>query len=218
MTETIIGWIQRFTWMVLIFILLFGWFSPVWMLLTFICMIAPIVFSFKYGRAWCGNFCPRGSFNKSVLKWISPNKPLPVILKKPLIRLVVFIGLMTLFTYSLLNSGGSLRGLGVAFIRMMAITTLIEICMAVFVHHNAWCVICPMGSVAGTITAIKGNAEGVVTVSAKCINCQECVSVCPMQINIPGYQNSGVVVHSDCMKCRECINHCKYQALCWKME
>jgi polyferredoxin len=88
MSESIIDFIQKYSWLVLVCILIFGWFLPVLMWISFICMIAPVVFSFKYGRAWCNNFCPRGSFNNNVLKIISPSKPLPAILKKPIIRLL----------------------------------------------------------------------------------------------------------------------------------
>jgi polyferredoxin len=180
-------------------------------------MIAPVVFSFKYGRAWCGNFCPRGSFNNNVLKIISPSKPLPAILKKPIIRLFTFIALMTLFTYSIMNSKGSLLGIGIVFVKMMGITTLIEISMGIFIHHNAWCSICPMGSVASTITKIKGKTDAVITISEKCISCLACVTNCPMQINIPQYQGSGRVTDSDCMKCRKCLRHCNQNALQWEM-
>jgi polyferredoxin len=217
MSESIIVLIQRYSWLMLVVILLWGWFIPVLMFTAFICMIAPVVFSFKYGRAWCGNFCPRGSFNNNVLKIISPNKTIPNILKKPVIRIFTFIALMSLFTYSILSTNGSLLGIGIVFIKMMAITTLIEISMGVLIHHNSWCTICPMGTVAGTITRIKGKAEGVITISEKCIGCQTCVSVCPMQIDIPKYQKSGMVTNSDCMKCRKCIGCCKQDALQWEM-
>ena len=218
MSESIIEFIQKYSWLSLVVILIFGWFQPILMFIAFICMIGPVVFSFKYGRAWCGNFCPRGSFNNNILKIISPNKSLPNILKKPIIRLFTFIALMTLFTYSILNTNGSLWGIGIVFIKMMAITTLIEICMGVLIHHNSWCTICPMGTVASTITKITGKTEGVITISDKCTSCQTCVSICPMQINIPQYQKSGKVIDSDCMKCRKCINYCKQDALQWKMD
>jgi NAD-dependent dihydropyrimidine dehydrogenase PreA subunit len=125
---------------------------------------------------------------------------------------------MTLFTYSILNTNGSLWGIGIVFIKMMAITTLIEICMGVLIHHNSWCTICPMGTVASTIARMKGKTEGVIIISDKCTSCQNCVSICPMQIKIPQYQSSGTITDSDCMKCRKCINSCKQDALQWKMD
>jgi polyferredoxin len=100
---------------------------------------------------------------------------------------------------------------------MMAITTLIEISMGVLIHHNSWCSICPMGTVAGAVAKIKGKTEGVITISKKCIGCQTCVSVCPMQIDIPKHQKSGMISNSDCMKCRKCIGCCKQDALQWEM-
>ena len=217
MTEMIIEFIQKYSWILLVTILIFGWFMPVLMFAAFICMIAPIVFSFKYGRAWCGNFCPRGSFNNNILKIISCGKQLPAILKKPFIRLFTFIALMTLFTFSVVNSNGGLLGIGISFIKMMAITTLIEISMGVLFHHNSWCAVCPMGSAASMIASLKGKTEGVITISNSCHSCKACESVCPMQINISQYQTIGMVRNSDCMKCRKCITSCKSNALNWEM-
>lgn len=209
----IISIIQRFSWILLVIILIFGWTKPWLMLITFICMIGPIAFSFCYGRAWCGNFCPRWSFSKVVLSIISPNKQFPKILKNNLFRVLVLLVLMTLFTYNLSQSNGTLLGVGTAFIKMMVITVFIQIYLAITIHPYAWCTICPMGTISFYIARIKRGKIDNITIDKKCISCGECKKNCPMQIDIPGWLDSGELKDADCMKCRECVNSCSQKCL-----
>ena len=53
MSYLIIQAFQKYSWVLLVLILVLGWFSPVLIIITFICMTAPIIFSFKYGRCEC---------------------------------------------------------------------------------------------------------------------------------------------------------------------
>lgn len=209
----IVSFIQKFSWILVVAILIFGWTSPSFMLIAFLCMIGPIAFSFFYGRAWCGNFCPRGSFSGAVLSIISPNKPVPKQLKSPLFRILMFTLLMMLFVNNLYQSHGTLYGIGIAFIKMMAITTVMQIGFAIFIHPHAWCAFCPMGTVAYCITKMKGRTTDSIKISSNCISCNACSKNCPMQIDIPSWQSVGEVKDADCMKCRKCIKYCSQTCL-----
>ena len=66
---------------ILIVYLIIGAFYPIIGLLALVCMIAPIAFSLRRGRWWCGNACPRGNFYDRVLSKYSPHKPIPAFLR-----------------------------------------------------------------------------------------------------------------------------------------
>lgn len=218
MAYLIIHAFQKYSWILLVLILVFGWFSPMLMLLTFVCMIAPIMFSFKYGRAWCGNFCPRSSFNNSVLGTISREGRIPKLLRNPLFRLLIFILLMSIFIISLIQTGGSRIGIGYALLRMMAVTTIIQICLGIFIQRNAWCMVCPMGTAASFISLLKRQADANIKTLDGCTACGNCSKNCPIQIDIPAGMKNKTLLHPDCMKCRKCINACPNGILYWDIQ
>lgn len=218
MSYLIIQAFQKYSWVLLVLILVLGWFSPVLIIITFICMTAPIIFSFKYGRAWCGNFCPRSSFNNSVLSIISRGSNLPRLFKQPLFRFFIFIFLMSIFITSLIQTGGSWKGAGYALLRMMAFTTIIQICLGVFIQRNAWCMICPMGTAASFITWTKKQTDANIKRLEGCTDCGDCSKSCPIQIDIPAGIKNDKLLNPDCMKCRKCINSCPNEILYWDIK
>jgi hypothetical protein len=82
--------------------------------------------------------------------------------------------LIMLIINNISNSNGTLLGLGIAFIKMMAITTIMQICMAVLIHPYAWCSLCPMGSVASFITKTRKETIDNIKISKGCIGCNSC--------------------------------------------
>lgn len=213
MATDIIDYIQRFSWIFVVLVLIFGWTSPILMILAIVCMFGPIIFSFSYGRAWCGNFCPRGSLNGVILPVISRNNPIPRFLKSSIFRVIMFILLMMLFTNNLAHSNGSLWSIGLAFIRMMAITTVIQIGFAILIHPYAWCAFCPMGTFASFIAKFKKGAVDNIKIDKNCSGCGVCKNSCPLQIDIPSWCSSGEVKDSDCLKCRKCLKACPKKCL-----
>lgn len=215
MIDLFITNMQKFSWLLIAAILLSGWNSPALMVLTFVCMTAPIAFSFYYGRAWCGNFCPRASFSNSVLSVISHRKGTPSQFRNEYFRVLIFILLMTFFAFNLSNSGGTLFGIGRAFLKMLFTTTMLQICFGIFLHQNAWCSICPMGTAAYFIIRLRGRANVNINISQSCVSCGICKGVCPVKIDISKYKSCGEVKNADCMKCRACIKQCPQKALTW---
>ncbi len=218
MADAVIGIFQRFSWIILVFILIIGWYSPVLMLLTFVCMIAPVFFSFKYGRAWCGNFCPRSSLNNHILKLVGRERTIPLLFCRPWFRLLIFVLLMLLFALNLAQSGGTWKGIGYAFLRMMVFTTVIEICLGIFLQRNAWCMICPMGSLSALVTRIRGYSNAAIKAVEGCTKCNACSRNCPIRIPVPEAMRNGRLTASDCMKCRNCIKACPHGILYWEMK
>lgn len=213
MANEVVYYIQKFSWILVVLILVFGWASPILMILSIICMLGPIIFSFSFGRAWCGNFCPRGSLSGVVLPIISPNKPIPRFLKNSIFRIIIFVLLMLLFVNNLAHSNGTLLGIGLAFIKMMAITTIMQICFAALIHPYAWCSFCPMGTVASFIARARKGTIDNIKINKNCVGCNICKNNCPLQIDIPSWGSTGEVQDADCMKCRKCIKACSRKCL-----
>ncbi|MCX7922282.1 MAG: 4Fe-4S binding protein [Clostridia bacterium] len=213
MANEIVYCIQRFSWVLVALVLVFGWVSPILMILSIVCMFGPIIFSFSFGRAWCGNFCPRGSLSGEILPIISPNKPIPRLLKSSIFRIVMFILLIMFFINNIAHSNGTLLGIGMAFIKMMVITTIMQVCFAVLIHPYAWCSFCPMGTVASFITRAKKDNIDNIIIGGNCMECNVCKNNCPLQIDIPGWISAGEVKDPDCMKCRKCIKTCSCKCL-----
>jgi len=213
MINTLILYIQKLSWTLIPLIIVFGWYSPILMVLTLICIVGPIVFSFSFGRAWCGNFCPRWSFSNSILSLISPQKSISRFLKSKGFRAFMFILLMSFFIYRLLQPHESLACVGKVFVTMMVLTTIVQIIFAIFLHPFAWCTFCPMGTAASFITKVKKSSSYQIAIGANCVSCGSCVESCPLQIDIPSFRNIGIVGDTDCMKCQKCTLGCPNKAL-----
>ena len=65
---------KKYSYFVLLTYLLVGfWLWPQVGVIALVCMVAPIVLAFKYGRKWCGSYCPRGSLWDNVFTKINDN-------------------------------------------------------------------------------------------------------------------------------------------------
>lgn len=140
-------------------ILIGGLFYPLLGYLVVGMMVFFIVLSFFRGRYWCWNLCPRGSFLDIFLSNISLNRQNPKIFGNQLFRWLVFLAFMGFLVYRILSSGGSLAGIGVVFVSMCLITTVISIIIGIIVKHRGWCAICPMGTLQEKIGKLRKNRK-----------------------------------------------------------
>jgi ferredoxin-type protein NapH len=132
-----------------------GFFYPMLGYLVLAAILFMLVLSIFKARFWCWNFCPRGSFLDLGLSKISRNKAIPKIFTKQWFRWSVFVVIMSLFTLQTIRTEGSIRLIGLVFVIMCAVSTVIAAILGIATKHRAWCMICPMGLLQEKIGKIK---------------------------------------------------------------
>lgn len=214
--DKIIKFIHNWAWLMLIIYCVVGIFYPLIGITALICMLAPSIVAVFKGRMWCGNFCPRGSFNDKILSKISLRNKVPKFLKSTWFRLIFFILLMSAFAIQIAFAWGNLYRVAVVFVRMIIITTLITIILGFLYNQRTWCMICPMGTMAHYVTKlklVKGKFKYIAFRKEKCVDCKICTKSCPIGIDVLSHKNIGKVVDVDCLKCKVCIEKCPKKAL-----
>lgn len=179
-------YLHKWAWTVLVVFCIVGVFYPFIGIVAIVCMLAPVVVSIFKGRYWCGNFCPRGSFNDILLSKISKGMKVPAILKEKWFKLLFLVLLMSGFGIQIYFSWGSIINVGSVFVRMIIITTLLSIILGTLFNHRTWCTICPMGTMANYVSSISkiGKKSGNVTSrSKKCTDCNSCAKNCSVVID-----------------------------------
>ncbi|ADY57125.1 4Fe-4S ferredoxin iron-sulfur binding domain protein [Syntrophobotulus glycolicus DSM 8271] len=208
--------VHKWIWTVLLSFCLIGLIYPVIGLIAIICMSAPIIVALFKGRMWCGSFCPRGSFNDTILAKFSHGKALPSFLKSRLFRNLFFILLMGAFALQLILAWGNITHIGLVFVRMVIVTTLIAIVLGISFNQRTWCRICPMGTIAryaSQTTILKIKPHHITFQKQGCTNCKICSKSCVMGIDVLTYKNAGKVTDADCLKCRVCVDRCPKKSL-----
>lgn len=201
-------------WVLLVFLAI-GLVYPAIGVIALICMLAPVAVSFYKGRFWCGNFCPRGSFFDNVLSKVSPKKPIPKIFKSLWLRVFMLLLIMAVFGIQTYYAWGSLPAMGMIFIRIILVTTIVGIVLGMLYNQRTWCSFCPMGTLSSWVGAWKKRMP--INTSDSCTNCNLCSKVCPMQLapNSAKWDPSGFTC-GDCIKCGVCIEKCPKKSLSFK--
>ncbi|WMW22703.1 4Fe-4S binding protein [Methanolobus mangrovi] len=167
-----------------------------------------LVTSYFRGRWFCGNLCPRGSFNDFWVGKITRNKKIPAILRSYWIRIPLFLLMMGFMGYRLLSTQGLINQIGMVFVIMCLVTTTIALVTGASISPRTWCTFCPMGTVQNII---GGSKYQLKVDDSKCINCNKCEKSCPMQLEV--HNNSK---KPDCIKCGRCITACPTKALAFE--
>ena len=105
-----------------------------------------LVLSIFKGRYWCKNLCPRGVFLDMVVSKVSIKKPLPLIFFRREFRWLIFFLFISFLSFRIIKTGGNLLAIGLVFVSICILTTLISIVLGIVTRHRSWCVICPMGT------------------------------------------------------------------------
>lgn len=147
--------IKKYAWLVLLLFVVGGIIYPPIGVVAIICMLAPVVTAPFMGRRWCGNFCPRGSLNDTILRKVTFKKGIPKIFKTNGFKIGFLVLLMGSFAIQLWMARGNIAAIGFVFVRMILITTIIDIVLGVIYHQRTWCSFCPMGSMAGWIAKAR---------------------------------------------------------------
>jgi ferredoxin-type protein NapH len=157
------------------------------------------------GRWFCGNLCPRGSFNDFWVKKISFNKSIPSFFRSMYIRIPFFIILMGFMVFRIIQTKGIIDKIGMVFVTMCIMTTAIALILGIFISPRVWCSFCPMG----TVQRYLGKNKYILNCDIKkCIKCNLCSKVCPMKLSV-----KKIVNHPDCIKCERCIKACPKKCL-----
>lgn len=157
------------------------------------------------GRWFCGNLCPRGSFVDFWLGPISRKVRIPQILRSMWIRIPIFVLLMGFMIYRIISTQGVVDKIGMVFVTICIMTTAVAIIFGTIIAPRTWCSFCPMGTLQRTM---GGSKYQLKIDREKCIECEKCQKVCPMQLPVNEIQEK-----PDCIKCGRCIVACPKEAL-----
>jgi Polyferredoxin len=207
---------HNWAWLIFIFYCIVGLIYPSIGIIALVCMLAPVVIAFVRGRMWCGNFCPRGSFYDNILSRISWKKEIPQVFKSLWLKTLFLIVLMGAFAIQLIYAWGSIPAVGMVFVRMILITTGIAVILGVVFNQRAWCLICPMGTMAHFVTkyaAVDSKIKYVTFDKEKCTDCKTCSKVCPIEIDVLSHKEQGKVTNADCLKCNVCVSKCPKKSI-----
>lgn len=200
---------QPYLYIILILYIIAGIFYPAIGVLAIVCMLAPVFMAIFKGRHWCGNYCPRGSFYDSIIKKLSPRKSIPSFFRTLRFRLFMLGVIMSVFGFQMYFAWGNINAMGLVFLRIIFITTIVGILLGIVFHERTWCTFCPMGTMASWLS----NRTNPITVSSSCKSCSLCQKVCPMQLNPSTGKSTSEFNHPDCLKCGRCIEKCPVKAL-----
>jgi polyferredoxin len=179
-------------------------------------MLMPVLVSFLKGRFWCGNFCPRGSFNDIILSKFSRKVSIPKFMKTVKFKNTFLVILLSGFVIQLSLNFGDLKSMGYVFVRMILITTLLGIGLGILYKPRTWCTICPMGTISQHISkrnSIKNKIQHVNFSQDKCVNCKICNKHCPLEIDVHSHKSKGKVTNASCIKCNVCVDKCPKDSL-----
>lgn len=209
--------IGKSAWVLLVLFLLVGWKFPIIGTVAVFCMVSPVVVaSWKEGRVWCGNHCPRGQFNDNLLSKISRSAEIPGFFKSKYFRIAFFIFLIYNFSIGIINANGDWTAIGLVFYKIIFITTILTITLGVIFHERTWCMFCPMGSLSALVIKIKrkfvANPVQIKVEQEKCIDCGLCAEACPIDLEPHSFSEDGDC-DLDCLRCEKCIETCPVNAL-----
>ncbi len=198
--------------LIMVTVIALGWKFPLLGFVVPIAMSAGIIGGFFRGRWVCGNACPRGSFLDTWFNLVSVKSDIPVLLRNTKLRWLTVTALMTLMVFRLSQNPNEINHWGFVFWQMCMITTIVAIGLGLRYSARSWCLICPVGTMAGTV----GGEKHPLHVSSTCKACGACENSCPMQLEIARYRHSGISEEQDCLKCSSCINACpRNNVLSW---
>ncbi|WP_027340416.1 4Fe-4S binding protein [Halonatronum saccharophilum] len=209
--------IGKFSWIFLVAYLILGWRYLGVGILALLCILAPpIVAVYNDGRIWCGNLCPRGSFNDNLLKKISRQKIIPQAFSSIYLRVFALFFLFFIFFTGIFYSSGEFNVISALLYRIVLFTTIITIILGVVINQRTWCKFCPMGSLATFLTLCKRNidvkVQSVQVKEEKCNKCNLCEKGCKMDLKPHSFdraKNNDL----DCLHCQKCIKICPQDAL-----
>lgn len=189
-----------------------GWRYPLLGYFIPFCMLLGIGIGFFKGRKWCDWLCPRGSFFDVLIKPISLKKEIPTCFKGLPLRIGMLSFLMLMMAIQIIKRWPNPYKIGMFFVMLLTVTTILGIILALFFHQRTWCCFCPIGSMANWV----GKRKYSLKIDSKlCTECKLCHKVCPIQVAPFVFKSQGIqpVGDGDCLKCNLCVFACPSKAL-----
>lgn len=187
-----------------------GWFLPFAGYFIPLCMVAGVGIAVFRGRQWCNWYCPRGSFADSLMKKISPVRPIPEFFRRTSLRLAVLAFLMAVLAFRITALWPDFYEIGKFFMILLTITTIVGVVLAAVYHPRAWCAVCPIGSLSSWVGR---NRYPLAVGLEACVDCGACAKTCPMQLEPQKLQAEKAPTRGDCVKCGLCVQACGRSAL-----
>lgn len=172
-----------------------------------VCMLAPVIMAPYRGREWCGLYCPRGSLWDQVLARLNTSRKIPGWAKSGGVRFFMLVLIFSVFGWQMVYAWPDPAAIGLVFLRIIFITSVVGVILALVYSPRTWCSFCPMGTLASWLSA----GRKPILVSQSCVKCGLCAKVCPMELS--PYQSGEMFAQPDCLKCEACIDICPKQAL-----
>jgi polyferredoxin len=195
-----------------------------------------LLFTFFFGRIWCGFICPVGGFAELVSRalgdrWKIEFRSLPQVQ----IRygyLSVYLVLMPMLGVSactLCNFitvprfvealGGGVRGLAYIFSAVGLVNFSLLLFLGFFANKGrAYCqFLCPIGAFDALVNRIGARFRFTYHIRVdkqRCTGCNECAKKC-MCGAIQMVDKVAVVDQVSCMSCHDCVDACDWNAIEW---
>lgn len=203
---------QYFTASALVVVLVAGRAWPVLGFFIPACMFAGIGIALSRGRKWCDWLCPRGAFLDVLPGAGGPGRVLPRWLRPMRLRLAVLVLLGLMMGFQVAARWPDPGRVGLFFVNLLTVTTVLAIPLAFLLHRRAWCCLCPVG----TLSALAGGRRRTLEIdSGSCVSCRLCARGCPIGVRPMDFRGAGreVVRDADCLKCGLCVAACPKRAL-----
>ncbi len=197
---------------VFLIVLIGGWFYPLLGYFIPLCMLLGIGIGVFKGRKWCDWFCPRGSFFDILIKPVSSKKEIPKFFKGLPFRIGMLSFLMLMMTIQIIKRWPDPYKIGMFFVILLTVTTIVGIILALIFHQRTWCYFCPIGSMANWV----GRWRYPLRLNSNlCTECELCYKICPIQVAPFKFKKTGLetVRDGDCLKCGLCVSSCPKAAL-----
>lgn len=188
---------------------------------SFLVFAALFLFSFLFGRAFCGWLCPAGGLQECCML-VSDKK---VSGKSNRIKYIIWVPWLTGIILSFLSAGGirsvdffymtdhgiSASGLP-GLVTYFGIISLITL-LALFLGRRGMChSICWMAPfmIIGTKLshALRLPALHLDTDPSGCVNCRICSKNCPMSLDVARMVQDSKMENTECILCGECADSC----------
>lgn len=172
---------------------IFNYLKYVVLALLVVLMPLFLVDQFDMGSPWfCKILCPAGTFGAGIPMVIINDAVQPSAISfDPGSHLPINLGFMHI---------GKYFGIKVSILIILLVAFL-------FIRRPFCRFLCPLGAIYGAFNKVSIFK---MKVNDKCISCDKCYKVCPMEIKIYHNDNS-----ENCIRCLDCVDACPVDAISW---